>query len=99
MIAYWIVIVALIVLAFAFIRMRHSRHKLYLILLVFLLLFVYITATKVLSGQDLSWRSASDIGKAIKLYVTWLGSVANNFKDIIGHAIKLDWNFNQTPGS
>lgn len=92
----WIVIAALVILGFVFIKMRHIRHKTYLIILIFVILFVYITATKVLSNQNFDFKSSSDIGKAVKLYFSWLGSVGGNFKNMVGNAINLDWKLNNT---
>ena len=95
----WLVIAALVILGLVFIKMRHIKHKFYLIILVFIILFVYITATKVLADQNLNFKSSSDIGKAVKLYFSWLGNVAGNFKDIAANAIKLDWKLNETSGA
>lgn len=96
---YWIVIAALVILGFVFIKMRHIKHKFYLIVLIFVILFVYISASKVLSDQNLDLKSSSDAGKAVKLYFSWLGSVASNFKNIASNAIKMNWKLNETSGA
>ena len=96
---YWIVIAALVILGFIFIKMMHIKHKVYLILLIILILFVYVSATKVLSGQNFDFKSSSDVGKAVKLYFSWLGGVAGNFKNMVANAIKLDWRLNETSGA
>jgi len=92
----WLIIVALVILGFAFIKMRHIKHKFYLIILLVVILFVYVSATRVLSNKNFDFRSASDIGSAVKLYFSWLGSVGGNFKNIVGHVISMDWNLNKT---
>tara|TARA_Y100000310_G_scaffold189913_1_gene189875 strand:- start:140 stop:439 length:300 start_codon:yes stop_codon:yes gene_type:complete len=91
-----VIIAALVVLAFIFLRAKHMKHKIYLILVIALILFIYITATRVLSGQEFDWKSTSDLGKAAKMYFSWLGSVSNNFKDLSGRAVDLDWKLNST---
>ena len=68
-----------------------------MIILVLIFLFFYITASKVLAGQNLSWRSFSDVEKGIKMYFSWIGSVAGNFKSLTGHAVNMNWeNQNKT---
>lgn len=94
----WIIIAALVVLAFFFLRVKHIRHKVYLVAVILIILFIYITASRVLSEQEIDWKSASDVGKGVKLYFSWLGSVADNFKTIAGKVIKMDWKFNNTSG-
>lgn len=92
----WIIIAVLTVLAFLFLRVRHMKHKIYLVILILVLLFVYITASKVLVGQNINWKSATDIGKATKLYFSWLVDAGSNFKTIAGNAIKMDWKLNNS---
>jgi len=92
----WIVIIALVIIAFFFLRMRHIKHKVFLIIAIFVLLFIYVTGSQLLSDQDVNWKSASDVGQVIKIYFSWLGSVTDNFKNIATNTIKMDWKLNET---
>ena len=90
----FIIIAALVILAFLFLRVRHLKNRVYLLILILAILFVYVTASRVLASHNLDWKSVSDIGKAVKLYFSWLGSTAGNFKTIAGNAVNLDWKIN-----
>ncbi len=92
----WMIIVILVVLAFFFLRIRHIKHKIYLVLIILVLLFVYVTASQVLSSHEFDWKSSSDIGTAAKIYFNWLFSIGDNFKELAGKAIDMDWKLNQT---
>ena len=92
----WIVIFALVIIAFAFLRMKHIKHKVFLILAISALLFIYVTGSQLLADQEVNWKSASSIGQVVKIYFSWLGSVADNFKNIATNTIKMDWKLNET---
>ena len=92
----WIIIAALVVIAFFFLRMRHIKHKVFLIIAIFALLFIYVTGSQLLANQEVNWRDASEVGGVIKTYFSWLVSVGSNFKEIAGNVIKQDWKLNET---
>lgn len=87
----WIIIAALIVLAFAFLRLRHVKHKVFLISFIIILLFLYTTASQVLSNYDIDWKSFSGVEKGAKVYFSWLGGFFDNLKILTANAVKMDW--------
>lgn len=95
----WLIIVILIALAFFFLRMKHTRHKIFMVFVILLLLFVYLTSSRVLTGQSINWKSIAGIETATKLYFSWLGSVFDNFKTVAGNAMKMDWKLNNKTAS
>lgn len=92
----WIIIAALVILAFVFLRMSHVKHKVYLMILLFVLLFVYVTGSRIFDEHDLDLKSVEGVGQVLKVYFSWLGSVKDNFKDVAANVIKIDWKLNET---
>ena len=93
----WIIIGALIVMAFLFLRIKHMKHKTMLIFAVILLLFIYTTSSQVLSRYEINWKSAGGLEKAVRIYFAWLGGAFSNLRSLTANAIKLDWSAkNQT---
>ena len=90
---YWIIIIALIILAFIFLRMSHQRHRMVLIILILVFLFLYITGSRISKQYDVSWKSVAGIEKGVKIYFSWLGGAFGNIKTITSNVIKMDWNF------
>lgn len=96
---YWIIIAALIVLAFAFLRLRHFKHKAFLILVIVLLLFFYITGSRVIAEHNIDLKSVSGIEHGFKVYFAWLGGAFDNVKVLTANAVNMDWTSkNQTEG-
>jgi len=87
----WIVIVVLVVVGIFAIKMNHLRHRIFIILLVLLALFLYISMTTVGSQNSLEFNSAEGVYGSMKIYTGWLANGFQNFKDLTGKAIKLDW--------
>lgn len=87
----WMIIAVLIILAFAFLRLRHIKHKVFLITVIIILLFFYATASQVLSKQNIDWKSTSGLEKGAKVYFAWLGGFAGNLKVLTANAVKMDW--------
>jgi len=87
----WLIIGGLIILAFLFLRVKHMKHKVFLVLVIVALLFFYGTGYKVLSGQDINWRSVKGVEKGARIYVAWLGGVFGNVRSLTANAIKMDW--------
>ena len=75
---------------------KRIRHKFLAIFLIALILFSFLSFNAVFGGKDISIKNVSDIGKAVKLYFFWLGSIFGNLKTITANAVKMDWNSNKT---
>ena len=90
----WVIVAALVILAFVFLRIKHFKHKLILVFLIIALLFVYASGSRILSGHEIEWRTTEGWGDAATLYAGWLGGVFDNLKVITTNAIKMDWSRN-----
>jgi hypothetical protein len=92
-----ILISAILIIAiwmiFGFKRVKYKLLALFLIALILFSIFSFNSAFK---GKDFSVNNASDLGKVIKVYFSWLGNIFNNFKAISGQAVKMDWKSNNT---
>jgi uncharacterized membrane protein YGL010W len=60
-------------------------------LILLLLLFVYISASIVISKNHIEIKSASGMITAGKAYFQWIGHVIDNTKTVVGNVIKMDW--------
>ncbi len=97
---YWIIIVALVIVAFLLLRMYHLKHKITLLLVVLFLLFLYISVSSVFSKYNVDLKSASGIERGAKIYFAWLGGAFGNMKDITANVARMDWKFeNKTLGA
>ena len=87
----WIIIIILLILVFAFLKMRHIKHKFIAIFIIILLIFFYTSASSLFSGQNIDWKSFSGLEKASHLYFSWLANSFSNLKSLTGNAVKMDW--------
>jgi uncharacterized membrane protein (DUF373 family) len=92
----WIIIIGLILLAFAFLRVKHLKHKVTAVLLILLILFLYTSFSSVISEKGINLKSSAGIESALRIYFNWLGHAFSNFKSLTGNAVKMEWNINQT---
>ncbi len=93
----WLIIgIALVILIYFIFRAGHLRHRLFLVLAIFLLVFIYFTASRVLSGHDINWKSVEGISKGTRMYFSWLGSAFSNAKALTKKKKKMDWSPNNT---
>ncbi len=92
------IILALIVVIWAFIELKRFRHKIFAIFLICLVIFLYLSTTVVFKGKDINLKTVPGITTATKIYFSWLGSIFGNLKTITANAIQMDWKGNQTMG-
>jgi hypothetical protein len=86
----WIVIIAAIAVVFVFTRTHDIRHMLWTGMLVVFLLTLF-SFYQVSNSYGADFGSFSGIISSFKLYFSWLGSLFENFVQITGNAVKLDW--------
>lgn len=91
-----LVVAVLVIGIWVVIEVKRIKHKLFAMFLIGLILFLYISMVFVFKGQDIDYKTVSGVGYAAKLYMSWLGSVAGNFKSMTSHAVKMDWSGNET---
>lgn len=87
----WLIIAVFVVLLLVFFRVKYMKHKVFAVLFILVLLFLYVTASRVLAGQNINWKSVAGIEKAVKVYFVWLGGAFDNLKVLTGSAVKMDW--------
>jgi len=88
----FMVIAILIIAIWVLVELKRLRHKLFAIFLIFLILFLYVTISLTLRGEEVDLKTTEGITKASKLYLSWMGSALGNMKTITTNAIKMDWN-------
>jgi len=87
----WIIIIALIVLAYLCLKVYHFKHRIFFVFVILALLFFYATASKIATKYEINWKSFSGIEEGMKIYFAWLGGAFNNLRSITANAIKMDW--------
>jgi energy-coupling factor transporter transmembrane protein EcfT len=87
----WIVIIILIVIGIFAIKLNHIKHRLFIISLVLLALFLYSTMYLVTTQNEADLTSIDGILSTVKVYTGWLANGFNNFKEITGNVIDMDW--------
>jgi uncharacterized membrane protein len=91
-----IVVGVLIAAIWIIIEMQRMKHKLYAVLLIALILFLYLTVTFALKGQDIDLKTVSGLGKAVGIYFNFIVSSLGNLKTLTSHAVQMDWEANET---
>jgi len=92
----WIIGGVLIVLIFAFVKIRYLKHKISWIFILILIFFIYGTFMASIIGKDINFNTYEGVQSSIKLYLSWLGNAFENAKVVTGNAVKLNWETNIT---
>ena len=87
----WVILIALIFLAYFFLTAKKMQHKFYIILVTLLIIFFYVTGTLIISKTNANLKTFDGLVTAGKTYFKWLGHAIKNVRNIIGNAIKMDW--------
>ncbi|HIK00633.1 TPA: hypothetical protein H1016_03775 [archaeon] len=97
----WLIIaIVLIVLFVVILKMADAngvyvlafiRDKFFYIFLILILIFLAISLTQIHSTYNIDFTSKEGIGKAMRIYWSWLGNVFSNSGRVIGYAVKQDW--------
>jgi len=87
----FMIIAILIIAIWILIELKRLRHKIFAIFLIALILFLYISITFTLKGQDIDFGTSEGMIRASKIYFAWLGSAFENIKSITTNAINMDW--------
>ena len=72
------------------------KHKFFGLFLILLILFIYISSVSVFSDSGVDFTTGKGVFEAGKIYLSWLGSIFVNIKEITADAINLDWSRNAT---
>ncbi len=87
----WMIIIAIVLLVWFFIKAKHFKHKVYVLVLMFLIIFFYATSVKVIESSGVDIKTLEGMVVVGKLYFKWLGNALDNTKTIVGEIIKMDW--------
>jgi hypothetical protein len=90
------IIAIIIVVIWVTYGLKKIRHKFLALFLIALVLFSFLSFGIVFRGKDISIKSVSDLGNAVKLYFSWLINVFGNLRSITTNAVKMDWAGNNT---
>lgn len=97
----WVIIVILFIVGFFIfnfiIKIGHTKSKLKFVIIAAIIILLYISATAVLTKNNIKLNSLSGVGQAFSIYFSWLGSAATSLwhaggqaGSIIGNAIKTN---------
>jgi len=86
-----IIVGAIIALIWIFLEIQKLKHKILAVFLIALIVFAYLSFTIVLQEQNIDYSSPADLLGGLRIYFSWLGGLASNFKTMTSHAISLDW--------
>lgn len=94
------IIGVLIIAIWVIFELRRLKHKIFAIVLIALVLFLYVSVTYSIKGQEINLKNSEGIVRASKIYFSWLGSTFGNMKIITTNAIKMDWDYkNESAGN
>jgi hypothetical protein len=96
MLISWIIVGVMILVILFFLKFKHFGHRTLIVILLIMILFVYLTASRIVSENNVNMKSFDGVVQAGKLYFSWLGQVGGNLKSLTGNAIRMDWGGNST---
>ena len=93
----WLIIGVLVLAGLYIIKLQHFGKKVKLIVVVIILTLIYLSATTLLSLNNIELNSVQGVGKATYLYFIWIKDTSvslwhtgGEVVTIIGNAIKLN---------
>ena len=90
----WLIILIGLVALFVVSKLIHFKHfktKIAVIFFVLIALFLALSFSGVVHGNNIDLKSPSGVISASKIYVSWLGTIGGNLKTITGNIIRMDW--------
>jgi len=88
------VVAVLVIGIWVILEVKRLKHRLAAILFIGGILFLYFTGYYVFKGVEVDYKSISGIIGASKTYFNWLLSVGDNFIEITGNVLGMDWKGN-----
>ena len=89
-------VILLIIAIWIIVEINKFKHRFLGLFLIFLVLFLYISSVSVFNDNDNDITTVKGIFEAGKVYLSWVGSIFINLKDITANVISLDWLRNNT---
>ena len=97
MIAHWIIMVGLVILALLFLKAEESTKIVKILIVIFLGFVVYLSITGLFMSNKVDLNSPRGIFNAVYVYFGWLGQTTSTLWDIgtdtasmVGNAIKVN---------
>jgi len=91
-----IFVLVAIALIYFVVQVRHMHSRLKITLIIMFVLFLYLSASIVISKNNIEVKSLNGMITAGKAYFHWIGNVIDNTKTIVGNAVKMDWSVSST---
>jgi len=87
----WVVVAIVIACGILFIKISGARHKLGLMFFVLLILFLFGTASIIVTKNKIDFSNTDGLFEAVKLYFGLLGNGFSNLKTLAGNVVGMDW--------
>jgi len=96
----FMIVGVLIIAIWIIFELKRLKHKIFAIFLIAFILFLYVSFTYSIKGQEINIKNPDGIIRASKIYFAWIGSAFGNMKTITTDAIRMDWNYkNESAGN
>ena len=92
------IVAAIIALIWILIEVKRFKHKIFALFLIGLILFSYLSAAMIFHGKELDLKTVPGVIAASRIYISWLGTVFQNTKQITANVVDMDWGSNKTIG-
>lgn len=60
-------------------------------IIIIFVMFLFVGVFFIVSQNNLALNSSENIDEFILLYKGWVYEISENFKDITGHIVKMNW--------
>lgn len=91
-----LIISVLVIAGLIFFKSKNIKQKFLTVFFVGLILFALISFNAVFGDGNVEVKTFSDVGKVVKLYFSWVGSVFDNLKTITAQVTHMNWQGNKT---
>ena len=90
------IIGVVVVLIWALVELKRFRHKIFALFLIGIILFSYLSAALIFKDKEVDFTTIPGVLAAGRIYVSWLGTVFQNTKQITASVVDMDWGSNES---
>ncbi len=83
-----------LIAVWAMIKFKEIRHRFFGTIILLLILSMFLSASYVISKQNIDLKKQGGFGEFIKYYMVWLNNVFTSAKQITGNVVGYDWSLN-----
>lgn len=87
----WIVVIIALVAIFVFVKATNKGQNFWSYIIVIAAIFFLVTLAYVSTLPGISLTTLDGLVHLMKIYLSWLGHVGQNFGSITGNAIDMNW--------